>query len=94
VGAAYLVSADGSVERTPDMAQVVLEPGQWLRGEHGGGGGYGDPRTRDPQLVLEDVLEGYVTVQAACDVYAVALTGDAEDGTATVDAAATARLRS
>jgi N-methylhydantoinase B len=76
------------------MAQVVLEPGQWLRGEHGGGGGYGDPRTRDPQLVLEDVLEGYVTRQAARDVYAVALTGDAEDGTATVDAAATARLRS
>ena len=30
-----------------------------------GGGGYGDPRARAPQAVLDDVLDGYVTPEAA-----------------------------
>ena len=37
------------------------------------GGGYGDPLERDPQLVLEDVIEGLVSPQAARDVYGVLL---------------------
>ena len=36
-----------------------------------GGGGVGDPRSRDPQRVLRDVLHGYVSVEAAADVYGV-----------------------
>ena len=28
-----------------------------------GGGGFGDPRTRDPQRVLDDVLDGLITVR-------------------------------
>lgn len=35
----------------------------------GGGGGYGDPATRDRNLVAEDVRDGYVTVAAARDSY-------------------------
>jgi N-methylhydantoinase B len=54
-----------------------------------GGGGYGDPREREPELVLRDVENGYVTRRAAEEVYGVVLT---EDGTA-VDAAATRRRR-
>ena len=30
-----------------------------------GGGGYGDPFTRDPEAVLWDVIEGYVSIDAA-----------------------------
>lgn len=37
----------------------------------GGGGGWGDPRLRDPQRVLEDVLDGYVSVEAARTDYGV-----------------------
>jgi len=37
------------------------------------GGGYGDPLQRDPQLVLEDVIEGLVSEEAAREVYGVAL---------------------
>ena len=37
------------------------------------GGGYGDPLERDPQLVLEDVIEALVSPQAARDVYGVLL---------------------
>ncbi|GAA2900538.1 hydantoinase B/oxoprolinase family protein [Streptosporangium fragile] len=34
-----------------------------------GGGGHGDPRERDPELVRRDVAEGYVSRAAARDVY-------------------------
>ncbi len=37
------------------------------------GGGYGDPLERDPQLVLEDVIDGLVSEQAAREVYGVVL---------------------
>src|SRR5579864_3562214 len=36
-----------------------------------GGGGYGDPFEREPQAVLDDVLNGYVTVKAAAREYGV-----------------------
>jgi N-methylhydantoinase B len=38
-----------------------------------GGGGYGDPLTRDPAAVAEDVLEGAVSGTAAHAVYGVVL---------------------
>jgi len=38
-----------------------------------GGGGYGDPFERDPQKVLWDVIEGYVTAQEAESKYGVAV---------------------
>jgi N-methylhydantoinase B/oxoprolinase/acetone carboxylase alpha subunit len=41
-----------------------------------GGGGYGDPATRDPQLVAEDVRNGLYTAADAAELFAVAL--DAE----------------
>ena len=53
----------------------------------GGGGGYGDPFTRDPAAVARDVAAGLVSRERARDVYGVALDGDV------VDLAATARLR-
>jgi len=34
-----------------------------------GGGGYGDPLERDPALVERDVREGYVSEEAAREVY-------------------------
>ena len=37
-----------------------------------GGGGYGDPRQRDPELVRADVIAGYITPQAAKRDYAPA----------------------
>jgi N-methylhydantoinase B len=54
----------------------------------GGGGGFGTPRERDPERVAADVRQGYVTRDAARELYAVALD---EDGR--VDGEATERLR-
>lgn len=39
----------------------------------GGGGGHGDPGTRDPEAVLKDVNNGFVTVDTARSIYRVAL---------------------
>jgi N-methylhydantoinase B len=38
-----------------------------------GGGGYGDPFQRDPQKILWDVIEGYVTAEEAESKYGVAV---------------------
>jgi N-methylhydantoinase B len=39
----------------------------------GGGGGFEDPLSRAPELVLEDVLDGYVTLDGARRDYGVAI---------------------
>ena len=46
-----------------------------------GGGGYGDPFQRDPQKILWDVIEGYVTAEEAESKYGVAIRykGNAQD---------------
>ena len=43
-----------------------------------GGGGYGDPFERDPEAVLADVVNGYVSIEAAAREYGVLVrfTGD------------------
>jgi N-methylhydantoinase B len=66
---------------------TVLERGDVLRIETGGGGGWGHPFDRPPEQVLEDVIAGFVSVEAARALYGVVVARDA------VDAAATAALR-
>jgi N-methylhydantoinase B len=53
-----------------------------------GGGGFGDPSGRDPELVAADVRAGIVTPEAAARDY-----GAIVDTSGAVDAAATTRLR-
>jgi N-methylhydantoinase B len=59
--------------------------------QQSGAGGYGDPLTRDPARVLEDVLDDYVSPEAARAQYGVVLR-EGPTGLE-VDAAATAALR-
>jgi N-methylhydantoinase B/oxoprolinase/acetone carboxylase alpha subunit len=70
------------------FANVRLHPGDRVRLVSPSGGGYGDPLERDPNLVAEDVLEGFVSHATAKDVYGVVI---AEDGT--VDEAGTLAAR-
>jgi N-methylhydantoinase B len=51
------------------FTNVVLREGDELRYRTPGGGGFGDPREREPERVLEDVLEGWVTQDAAARDY-------------------------
>ncbi|MBJ6372217.1 hydantoinase B/oxoprolinase family protein [Sedimentitalea arenosa] len=68
---------------------IPLLPGDRVHVRTPGGGGYGDPRQRPPEAVLEDVMmERYTTAQAH-DLFGVVLTGTP----LTVDRAATDVLR-
>ncbi len=69
----------------------VLHPGEVFRLETPGGGGLGHPRARDPWRVLNDVRNGYVTVEKARDIYRVAI--EAADGDFTLNEKQTRELR-
>jgi N-methylhydantoinase B len=92
-GANYRIRADGARERLPAYVVCPLERGEWIMGVDNGGGGYGDPLTRDPARVLHDVLERLETAERARDVYGVIFTGSAADDSLAVDAGATERRR-
>jgi N-methylhydantoinase B/oxoprolinase/acetone carboxylase alpha subunit len=53
--------------RNPLLCAYPFAYGETFMFESTGGGGYGNPRDRDPQLVLEDVLDEYISVDAARD---------------------------
>ena len=72
---------------------VPIAPGQRILYDYGGGGGWGDPLDREPQAVLDDVLDEYVSVEGAERDYGVVLSGSLEALTLAVDDAATKRRR-
>jgi N-methylhydantoinase B len=86
----YFDTPDG--ERTPPLVSKITDVrvrrGQRVRLETPGGGGFGDPKTREPARVARDVRLGLVSREAARRDYGVALTADGG-----VDDAATAALR-
>jgi N-methylhydantoinase B len=67
-----------------------IEPHELVSLRLPGGAGFGDPLERPPECVLSDVVAGYVSPGAAARDYGVVLAA----GESTVDADATARLRS
>ncbi len=67
--------------------QAVLHKGDRIAIQPAGSGGYGDPFERSPDLVLADVLDGYVSAESARSLYGVVIV----DGR--IDAAATNQSR-
>lgn len=55
------------------MAGLTIRRGETFHHDGAGGGGYGDPFTRDPALVLEDVLDEKLSLVAARRDYGVAI---------------------
>jgi len=92
-GETWLIQDNTQPERLPNVAQVTIDPGQRIRGRDSAGGGYGDPLDREVERVLVDVFEGWETREKARDVYGVVFTGEIEDDTLAVDAAATEAQR-
>src|SRR5207237_9686016 len=78
------------IEGTPrDLGGLVDgEPvlaGQVVRVVTTGGGGWGDPLEREPDLVLRDVTEGKVSLAAARDEYGVVLAPGVSSDSFTLD---------
>jgi N-methylhydantoinase B len=62
---------DGERAISVENGGVTLHPGDVVRICQAGGGGYGDPRARPVDEVLQDVHEGYVSSEAARLFYGV-----------------------
>jgi N-methylhydantoinase B len=88
----FVVERDGEVIQPSDVPGKVsgfaLVTGDIVREETAGGGGFGDPLTRDPALVAGDVDLEYLTAVQAEARYGVVFAADG-----TVDAAATSAKR-
>ena len=81
---------------TPEEREIraFSDDNRWKRGDlvriyTAGGGGWGDPMERDAARVLDDVLDGFVSPQAARESYGVVINPD----TLRVDGAATEERR-
>jgi N-methylhydantoinase B len=73
------------------FTNVQLKRGDIVRYVTPGGGGYGDPLRRDPQAVLADVRNGWVSVGAAQREYGVVVAE--RDDNFVIDESASAELR-
>jgi N-methylhydantoinase B len=83
-----LQRADGSEETLPAKCEdIEVKKGDILYFNTWGGGGWGDPLTRDPSLVLDDIKRSLATVTGALD-YGVVINNDL-----TIDETATRSLR-
>ncbi|NHI17710.1 hydantoinase B/oxoprolinase family protein [Microbacterium excoecariae] len=58
------------------MYRASMAAGERFINRTAGGGGYGDPLERDPQAVVEDVIDGYVSADAARELYGVEIHPD------------------
>jgi N-methylhydantoinase B len=66
---AQVIRKDGSVEDYAVVTALEVNEGDVIRLRTAAGGGYGDPRTRPRELVLDDLRNGYLTEEQAHKVY-------------------------
>ena len=64
---------NGAVEKLPGFHQEICAPGEAVISVTGAGGGYGSPLDRPPEKVAATVNRGWLTVERAREIYAVAL---------------------
>ena len=87
----FVYETDGGEASPPLVSKITdvsIRRGQKVRLETPGGGGFGDPATREPERVARDVRLGYVSRDAAAHDYKVVVR---DDGTLDADATAQAR---
>lgn len=87
-GRFYKVQADGTrVKMYSKENAFQFAPGDRLLIEGVTSGGYGDPKERDPERVLDDYLDDLISLEQAEGIYGVRIVEDR------IDEAATAALR-
>ena len=69
-GRVEVTGSDGRSKRVHPKGKLAFAPGDLLRIELSGGGGFGPPAERDPAAVAEDVEDGLVSPRAARTIYA------------------------
>ncbi len=66
------------IRRLPGKSVIRTRCGQILETQWCGGGGYGDPKSRDPAAVRADVKAGKITPERAARTYGVRIGGEVE----------------
>jgi N-methylhydantoinase B len=64
-----LSRAGNGVQRVLKCSHVPVASGSHLHAVTGGGGGYGPPAEREMELVAADLADGYISSQAAKEIY-------------------------
>jgi N-methylhydantoinase B len=93
LGSNVRMAKDGSEHRYPAVMVCDLGAGDLLQARDQGGGGYGPPLEREPERVLVDVAERYVSAETARSVYGVVIKGDVANDSLEVDWPATSAAR-
>jgi len=88
-GTRNVLNPDGEARAMPAKFATVLRRGDVILHEQPGGGGFGDPFTRDPARVAADVRDEKITVEFARREHGVAV----DPVTFAIDTEATQRLR-
>ncbi len=78
-------------EHLSKAQDIALKPGDRVRVGTPGGGGYGDPLTRDLKAVSEDVRLGRYTTAEALDLFGVVVTADCHPDTTATERARASR---
>jgi N-methylhydantoinase B len=95
-GKPFLATVDPEEEKRKLSGLVDGAPvpkGKIVQIETTGGGGWGDPLTREPERILLDVIQGKVSLDAARDDYGAVLVADGSTFGLALDMAATDALR-
>jgi N-methylhydantoinase B len=95
--ATWVIEADGTRRDLPTKTTTQVEPGTRIVLQTAGGGGFGDPLKRDPELVRRDVMEGFISVERAASEYCVAVGTDGsidEEGTRNLRRSGSGRVES
>ncbi len=66
-----ILNPGGAAEALGSKETREISRGDLVSYRLSGGGGYGDPRERDPDAVRDDVADGYVSRAAAAETYGV-----------------------
>jgi len=88
----YILNPDGGFSEVRELTSkcvVDVQAGDTVSFQTPGGGGYGLPERRNPQLVLSDVMNGKINAERAKDIYKVVI----DTTTASVNETETAKLR-
>ncbi len=80
---------NGKQEQWRKISNLPLDENEVVSFQTGGGGGYGSPLERNPELVLDDVINGYVSMASAREDYGVVI----NESDMTVGLEATKQLR-
>ena len=75
----YIVRRDGGREELAPHSVTTLSPGDVYYAFPPGGGGVGSPLLRHPDVVLEDVKNGLVSVERAATEYGVVIDAETQE---------------